>query len=86
MGFFHYEDTDDPAPLPAVPCPYAPGTPEKMAWLQNRVGAREQLHHPLDARADREGDALGSCGTRYSERHGTPRGRVLAADRQFAGE
>lgn len=43
-------------PLPD-PTPALPGTPEKVEVLRQRAAAREQLHHPLDARdEDSPGD------------------------------
>lgn len=37
------------APLPAAPTSARPGTPEKLAALEDRARAGEQLHHPDDA-------------------------------------
>lgn len=36
-------------PLPAEPCPFPPGTPEKTAELERRAAAGEALRHPKDA-------------------------------------
>jgi hypothetical protein len=33
---------------PRLPCPFAPGSRGKVAWLRARVAARLPLWHPLD--------------------------------------
>lgn len=42
------------APLPSFPCFCAPGTPEKLAVLEERAKKKQQVFHPADARF--EGD------------------------------
>lgn len=42
------------APLPPVPTTAAPGTPEKLAVLEQRARLKQALFHPADARY--EGD------------------------------
>ena len=42
------------APVAPLPTSYAPGTPEKMAVLQERARNKQALWHPLDAKY--EGD------------------------------
>ncbi len=42
------------APLPLVPTTAAPGTPEKLAVLEQRARLKQALFHPADARY--EGD------------------------------
>lgn len=36
--------------LPATPCLYPPGSPEKIAAMAARLAAGEHLHHPQDLR------------------------------------
>ena len=36
-------------PLPAEPCLFPPGTPQRLAEVERRAAAGEQLHHPQDA-------------------------------------
>lgn len=43
------------APLPRVPTPALPGTPEKVAALADRAKNMQSLWHPLDATHDRPG-------------------------------
>jgi len=38
------------APLPAAPTTAAPGTPEKLAVLEQRAKLKQALFHPADAR------------------------------------
>ena len=33
---------------PRLPCPFAPGSRGKVAWLRARAAARLSLWHPLD--------------------------------------
>lgn len=42
------------APIPCEPTIYPPGTPEKMAVLEERAKLKQALWHPLDAQY--EGD------------------------------
>ncbi|MBY0461043.1 MAG: hypothetical protein K2V38_27290, partial [Gemmataceae bacterium] len=42
------------APLPAAPTTAAPGTPEKLAVLEQRAKLKQAIFHPADARY--EGD------------------------------
>jgi hypothetical protein len=42
------------APLPAAPTTAAPGTPEKLAVLEQRARLKQAIFHPADARY--EGD------------------------------
>lgn len=53
-------DTNKRGPLPKVPTTARPGTPEKVAVLEARVKAGEQLNHPLDvgARVKASGAAM----------------------------
>jgi hypothetical protein len=43
-GIFH-----GTAPLPSVPTTAAPGTPEKLAVLEQRARLNQALFHPADA-------------------------------------
>jgi hypothetical protein len=45
--------------LPAEPTPAPPGSPEKVAILEQRARQRQGLWHPLDAPMDRESRRLG---------------------------
>jgi hypothetical protein len=38
------------APLPAAPTAAAPGTPEKLAVLEQRAKMKQAMFHPADAR------------------------------------
>lgn len=38
------------APLPDTPTTATPGTPEKLAVLEQRAGRMQALFHPLDVR------------------------------------
>jgi hypothetical protein len=38
------------APLPALPTTAAPGSPEKLAVMEERARKKQSLWHPLDAR------------------------------------
>jgi hypothetical protein len=42
------------APLPAAPTSAAPGTPQKLAVLEQRAKLKQAIFHPADARY--EGD------------------------------
>lgn len=42
------------APLPSIPTRARPGSPEKVAVLEERARRRQALWHPLDARMDAE--------------------------------
>jgi len=46
------------APLPPLPTSALPGTPEKIAILQQRAKMRQQLWHPNDGVRDDEGTQL----------------------------
>ena len=37
---------------PTLPCPFAPGSRGKVAWLRARAAARLPLWHPLDNGAE----------------------------------
>jgi hypothetical protein len=42
------------APLPSIPTRARPGSPEKVAVLEERARQRQSLWHPLDAAMDAE--------------------------------
>ena len=46
---------------PAAPTVAAPGTPEKIAILEERARRQQRLWHPLDAPMDFESRRLGIC-------------------------
>lgn len=46
-------------PLPAAPTSALPGSPEKVAILEQRASRGESLWHPNDAPMDRESRLLG---------------------------
>jgi hypothetical protein len=46
-------DFNGRASLAAQPCPYLPGTPEKVAVLEERARLGLALWHPLDATLER---------------------------------
>jgi hypothetical protein len=46
------DDFNGKAPLAAAPTTALPGTPEKVAVLEERARLRQALWHPLDALAD----------------------------------
>jgi len=45
--------------LPAVPTSARPGSPEKVAILEQRASRRQRLWHPADASLDSESRLLG---------------------------
>jgi hypothetical protein len=47
------------APLPTEPTVARPGTPEKVAVMEQRARRRQSLWHPSDAPMDRESLLLG---------------------------
>jgi hypothetical protein len=51
------EDFTGRAALPAAPTAALPGTPEKVAVLEQRARLRQALWHPLDAPVCRDGYA-----------------------------
>ena len=53
------EDFYGPVFLPPVPTPALPGSPEKVAILEERAGRRLALWHPQDAPMDRENVMVG---------------------------
>jgi hypothetical protein len=50
---------NEAAALPSVPTCARPGSPEKVAVLEQRARRRESLWHPYDAPMDRESFLLG---------------------------
>ena len=48
-----------PAPLPVLPTSAFPGTPEKVAVLEERARMRQNLWHPEDGPVDVESRQLG---------------------------
>jgi hypothetical protein len=46
-------DFNGKASLPTAPTRALPGSPEKVAILEQRARLRQSLWHPLDARGDR---------------------------------
>jgi hypothetical protein len=44
---------------PRQPCPYAPGSEEKILWLTARAGRRLPLFNPLDATGARRLNRVG---------------------------
>ena len=48
--------TSDPAPLPDKPTEFEPGTSGKIAIMQSRLAARQQLTHPADKGAKQPDD------------------------------
>jgi hypothetical protein len=52
-------DYNGAAPLPPFPTPALPGSPAKVAILEQRARMRLALWHPNDAPMDRESRRLG---------------------------
>jgi hypothetical protein len=52
------DDFNGKAPLPSAPTAALPGTPEKVAVLEQRARLRQALWHPLDAPVSRGGYLL----------------------------
>lgn len=53
------DDFNGQAPRPAFPTGALPGSPEKVAILEQRAKLRQDLWHPQDAPMDRESRLLG---------------------------
>src|SRR5438309_545760 len=49
FGRRNSEDFNGAAPLPEMPTKAPPGSPEKVAILEQRAKLRQELWHPLDA-------------------------------------
>jgi hypothetical protein len=62
------------APIAPMPTSYAPGTPEKMAVLEERARNRQALWHPLDAKHESD-NRPGEVNTTMEQ----PRMELLAA-------
>jgi hypothetical protein len=56
------DDFTGRAPLPAAPTRALPGTPEKVAVLEQRARQRQALWHPLDAGFDQPAPSLLNVG------------------------
>jgi hypothetical protein len=56
------DDFTGKAPLPPTPTHALPGTPEKLAVLEQRARLRQALWHPLDAPNDRLSAPLADAG------------------------
>ena len=59
-------------PLPASPTTAAPGTPEKLAVLEDRAKAGQSLTHPADARWEGDPRPLAWLAGRATREEGRP--------------